>query len=257
MHLILASQEKVQPQMNMDAKKLYKEIAGYCLANADESMAQKYSRYFKEGYNAYGLTQSQINRKAKELLKDKNLQLPEALGSFPMAASSGKYEEVSIVLLVVNGLHKHYSHETFNTISSWFSIGINNWAHADTLGMYILPKFLQYSILSVDDFGEWLTSPYKFQRRCVPVTMIKLLKTSDSLTRYFDFLEPLMIDPAREVHQGMGWFLREAWQLQKEETEMFLEKWKDVSPRLIFQYACEKMSKDEKSRFKRTKSQLS
>ena len=29
----------------------------------------------------------------------------------------------------------------------------------------------------MDDFSDWLKSEYKFKRRSVPVTMIKLLKT--------------------------------------------------------------------------------
>ena len=31
--------------------------------------------------------------------------------------------------------------------------------------------------------------------------------------------------------------------------ELFLEKWKNSAPRLIFQYACEKMTSENKSRF--------
>jgi 3-methyladenine DNA glycosylase AlkD len=62
-----------------------------------------------------------------------------------------------------------------------------------------------------------------------------------------------MKDNERVVHQGMGWFLREAWKLQKEPTESYLLKYKDVSPRLIFQYACEKMTADNKLRFKKSK----
>jgi len=79
------------------------------------------------------------------------------------------------------------------------------------------------------------------------------LKRSEDFLPFFKFLEPLMIDPDREVHQGVGWFLREAWEKQGEPTELFLLRWKDLSPRLIYQYACEKMIKEEKIRFKRTK----
>ena len=55
-----------------------------------------------------------------------------------------------------------------------------------------------------------------------------------------------MTDPEREVHQGAGWFLRQALGKNKEETEKFMLKWNEKSPRLIFQYACEKMSPEEK-----------
>jgi hypothetical protein len=49
----------------------------------------------------------------------------------------------------------------------------------------------------------------------------------------------------------MGWFLREAWKKKPVETEAFLLKWKEVAPRLIIQYATEKMTAENKLRFKR------
>ena len=77
------------------------------------------------------------------------------------------------------------------------------------------------------------------------------MKTTIDFQPFFEFLDPMMMDPEREVHQGLGWFLREAWKKQSEPTEKFLLKWKNTSPRLIFQYATEKMTKEWKERFRR------
>lgn len=105
----------------------------------------------------------------------------------------------------------------------------------------------------MNDFIPWLNSPYKFQRRCVPITLIKHIKKTRQAMPSILFVEKLMTDPEREVHQGMGWFLREAWKISPAETELFLEKHKDTAPRLIIQYACEKMTAENKLRFKRAK----
>jgi len=105
----------------------------------------------------------------------------------------------------------------------------------------------------MNDFSSWLDSPFKFQRRCVPVTLIKHIKKTRQVMPSITFVEKLMSDLEREVHQGIGWFLREAWKISPIETESFLEKWKDTAPRLIFQYACEKMTAENKQRFKRAK----
>ena len=67
------------------------------------------------------------------------------------------------------------------------------------------------------------------------------------------FIEPMMKDDERVVHQGLGWFLREAWKIDPEPVEVFLLKWKDISARLIFQYATEKMTKENKERFRKSK----
>jgi 3-methyladenine DNA glycosylase AlkD len=119
--------------------------------------------------------------------------------------------------------------------------------------MLILPKFLDKKILEMNDFKPWLNSQFKFQRRCVPVTLIKHMKKTRQVMPSILFVEKLMTDPEREVHQGMGWFLREAWKINSSEVELFLEKWKDTAPRLIIQYACEKMSAENKLRFRRAK----
>jgi 3-methyladenine DNA glycosylase AlkD len=103
------------------------------------------------------------------------------------------------------------------------------------------------------DFAPWLDSPYKFKRRCLPVTLIKHVKKTREVMPSILFVEQLMADPEREVHQGMGWFLREAWKVNAAEVEAFLLKYKDSAPRLIIQYACEKMTPENKQRFKRAK----
>ena len=235
----------------MTPTELYNDIQSYCLQHSNEDNVKKYQRFFKDNYNAYGLTSKEVQERAKLLSKDNNITLQVALDAMPMLMQSGKYEEVSINMLLIDAHHKQFTPETLNAIASWFPHSINNWAHADTLGMSILPKFLNKNIVNLEAFASWITSPYKFQRRCVPVTLIKSLKHAETFDHLFAFTESLVNDREREVHQGMGWFMREAWKLRREETEAFLLKWKETAPRLIIQYACEKMTADEKLRFKR------
>lgn len=237
----------------MNSQQLIQEIRSYCMDNANEEQLQKSQRFFKEEFIGYGLTAPQVHNKVKELLKTGQIDLPIVLEATPEFMESLKYEEISFALLLLNGFGKQFTSETFQTISEWFSFSINNWAHADTLGMFVLPKFLEKKIVSPDDFVPWLNSPYKFQRRCVPVTLIKHVKKTRVVMPSVLFVEQLMADPEREVHQGMGWFLREAWKLSPAEVEAFLLKYKDSAPRLIFQYACEKMTAENKLRFRRTK----
>ncbi len=189
----------------------------------------------------------------RKILAREQLTLDLVLEAVPELMRSGKYEETIFGLLLFNGMDAYYSKESFEQAGTWFSIGITNWAHADTLGMYVLPKFLSKDIVTVDDFRPWITSPHRFQRRCVPVTLIKRLKMSEDIASLLVFIEPLMTDSAREVHQGTGWFLREVWKLDNLLLEEFLLRWKDLAPRLIIQYACEKMTREEKMKFKRNK----
>jgi 3-methyladenine DNA glycosylase AlkD len=119
--------------------------------------------------------------------------------------------------------------------------------------MWILPDLMSQGWIQQDDFRSWLTSEYTFQRRCVPVTLIRSLKTTPDLNVLFNFIEPLVSDPEREVHQGVGWFLREAWKINRAVTEAFLMKHKNTAPRLIIQYATEKMTKEERLLYRKDK----
>jgi 3-methyladenine DNA glycosylase AlkD len=237
----------------MTTAEIIQEIRSYCIANADAERVRKSQRFFKEEFVGYGLTAPQVYSKVKEMLKRGDFDLHIVLDAAPKLMKSGMYEEISMVLLLLDGLCKQFNPETFQTIGNWFTFSITNWAHADTLGMFTLPKFLDKKILEMTDFSPWLNSPFKFQRRCVPVTLIKHIKKTRQVMPSILFVEKLMTDQEREVHQGMGWFLREAWKISPAEVETFLEKWKDTAPRLIIQYACEKMTPENKLRFKRAK----
>jgi 3-methyladenine DNA glycosylase AlkD len=235
----------------MTSKDIFEELRNYCVEHADPENVKKSQRYFKEPYVGYGLTTAQTREKVKELSKFKELTPPIVIDIINMSLNGGMYEEISMSLLLLNNLSKQFSMDTFNSIAGFFEKGVTNWAHADILGMFMLPKFISQNIANTDDFIKWLKSPYKFQRRCVPVTFIKPMKVTKNVLPYIAAIEPLMSDAEREVHQGAGWFLREAWKINRRETECFLEKWKDTAPRLIMQYACEKMTSEEKKRFKK------
>ena len=87
----------------------------------------------------------------------------------------------------------------------------------------------------------------------MPVTLIKALKTDIPHTTLLEFINPMMMDKEKVVHQGLGWFLRETWKKRPEQVEVFLLKWKDDCARLIIQYATEKMTKEKKTTFKRSR----
>jgi hypothetical protein len=236
----------------MDSKQLIEDIRSYCINNANQDNVAKYSRYFKEGlYQGYGLTTLQMYEKAKELSRKSGLSVGLLLEAAPDLIGSGQYEETALLILLTGSLHKQFSRDVFDSVTGWYSMGINNWAHSDGMSSYVLHHFLGKGIVGIRDFKAWLAAKNKFQRRSVPVVFIKLLKTYPDFGELFTFLESLMTDPEREVHQGMGWFLREAWKKKPVETESFLLIWKEAAPRLIIQYATEKMTAENKLRFKR------
>jgi len=235
----------------MNAQELIRDIRSFCKANADPAIVQKYARYFREGYDAYGLASGVFMAKVKELLASNTFTLETVIEASFELVKGEKYEEPSFAMQLLKGFSKQFTHETFRVIEQWFSSGIRNWAHSDGLCSELLTPMLLKGLISMKDFSGWRKSSYPFQRRAVPVALIKQAKKSDSIQPFLDFIDPLMMDTERVVHQGLGWFLREAWKVHPAPVETFLLKWKNDAARLIFQYATEKMSKEERLRFRR------
>ncbi|RPH29375.1 MAG: DNA alkylation repair protein [Bacteroidales bacterium] len=232
---------------------LFSEIQNYCISNASEALVRKYSRFFKEGYNAYGLSQELLQSKIDDIVKVQNIDFKTIIETSHLLIPTGKYEEVSFAILLFKEYKKQFTPEIFNEIEKWFDLGINNWAHTDTICGDLISVLLEKKIITFHRMSDWRTSANKFKRRAVPVALIKMLKYENEYQPFFDFIEPMMMDEEREVHQGLGWFLREAWKKNPEQTEMYMMQWKDTAPRLIFQYATERMKPEQKQHFKRVR----
>jgi 3-methyladenine DNA glycosylase AlkD len=235
----------------MNEQELFEDIHAYCRKHSDKKTVEKYSRFFKEGYDAYGLTEKQLTDKVAELLRLPGMDLSPILRTAPLLLQTGKYEETSFAILLVHAYCNQFDRTTFKALEQWFEVGIINWAHCDVFCGLLMKEFFVRNIITLADLSGWRTAANKHQRRAVPVAMLHLLKTASDYRPLFKFIDPLMDDPEEKVQQGLGWFLREAWKLKPEPTETFLLKWKDRSPRKIFQYATEKMTPEEKKRFKK------
>jgi 3-methyladenine DNA glycosylase AlkD len=253
-------------------EQLAREIRTYCAAHADPKGARKFERYFREGYDAWGLLDKDHpffnEQQAAWFEAYAGLGLEGFVRVGEILFGSGKYEEGSISIRFVENLLPQADAAAALSLSRWFEAGLRNWAHADVLCGQILSPLLRDGRLTADDMAPWRSSPHRFQRRAVPVALITLLPALKkgqapspadrrAIRRLLDFVEPMMLDDERVVHQGLGWFLREAWKKDAATVEPFLLRFKDSAARLIFQYATEKMTAEGKARFRAEKKSAS
>ncbi len=231
-----------------------KEIRDFCLAQADPARVPKYARYFVEGYDAYGIEQKvyekQRDRWIKEFAGDLDfdgfLTLGEAL------LKNGKYEEASFAIGFAAAFPEEYSSGVLERLGHWLEEGgFRNWAHTDVFCGMVLRQFFAIKKTKLEEFSSWRESSSKWKRRAVPVSLIEALRAGYAIPSLLTFIIPLMMDQEKVVHQGLGWFLREAWKREAEPVETLLLQWKDRCPRLIVQYATEKMTSEEKQKYRR------
>ncbi len=245
--------------MSVKSKQLVRrareEIRTFASSHANPALVAKYSRYFRDGYPGWGLTREQSFEMRESVIRKfrGSLGFNGFLELGELILGDGKYEEIGARYLCLLEFRSEFDRTTFDRLGRWIELGIRNWAHTDVLCGEVLSVFLQNGITKPEDFAGWTRSECSWKRRAVPVSLLTSLKSGVAPKKLFRLIQPLMEDPAREVQQGVGWFLRESWKQHRDVTEAFLLKWKDRSPRLIYQYATERMSASERERFRRAK----
>ncbi len=78
-------------------------ILSACEAHADPAIVTKYSRYFKEGYDAYGLDTDTFNKLFQSLLADGTIPASkkEAFALCDLLFAHEKYEGASFAVYIV------------------------------------------------------------------------------------------------------------------------------------------------------------
>jgi 3-methyladenine DNA glycosylase AlkD len=232
-----------------------KEIRDFCVKNSNPANITKYAKYFKEGFDGYGIDQKVyeaqrdqwINDWKKEMSLDSYMELGEKL------VKLGKYEEISFAIVLVASERKNFTSSTFDQIGNWFNFGISNWANTDVLCMRVLSSFLFDNVIDFEKLKEWTTANSEWKRRCVPVTLVELIKKGLQPEQALPLIEPLMLDKSEYVQKGIGTLLRGLWKNHPDQIESFLMKWKDHCGRLIIQYSLEKMDKEARKKFAKAK----
>jgi len=236
---------------------LVKEIREYCKAHADAQKAKKWERYFKEGYDAWGLLDKENplwnEKQAEWLEKYRGLGVQGFMKAGELLFAGGKYEEGALAIRFLKARRAELDSKAFVLLGKWFESGIANWAHTDVLCAEVLVPLVTSGQVTVNVLESWRASKHKFQRRASAVALLDLVKKGGNIKQLVEFVRPMMSDGERVVQQGVGWFLREAWKKEPKPVETFLLEFRDTAPRLIFQYATEKMTPGQKAKFKKEK----
>jgi len=237
----------------MKQSRFLAEIRSFCEANADPGQVAKYARYFREGYDAFGVHQDVYEQQKNAWIEahKRSLGLEGFLDLGDRLVRTGKYEEASFAIYFVQPFRDEFTPETFDRLGAWLDTGIRNWAHTDVLCGALLGPLLEEKVVPVSRMSDWRTAASKWKRRAVPVSLLALLDERKKVESLLRFIRSMMRDGERVVHQGLGWFLREAWKVRPDAVEPFLLEWRETAPRLIYQYATEKMTPRNKARFRR------
>lgn len=230
------------------------EIFSFCedhfFANENPNYVAKQSRFFTEGYDAFGLDDNQLRHLRDEVFQRFQPSMPEMAELAYHFLATGKYEFGSLGLMMLKKNRPRLERGVFDHLKRSLDEVVQTWTHADIIGTKLTPVLLELELVTLQDFEPWRFSASKWTRRVSAVTLL-YLRNRVEVETLLEYVTPLLQDKTRPVHQGVGWFLRELWKIHPREVEDFLFIHKDQAAPIIIQYATEKMNKDKKKRFRR------
>ena len=182
-----------------------KEIRQFCISNANPEIVKKYSRYFKEGYDGFGIDTKVFEKQRDFWIEvwSEELGLEGFLDLGDLLMKEGKLEEKSLAMWLLNSKRGDFTEETFHRVGLWFDMGIDNWATCDVLCMLVMPFFFATKVVDFKALMEWNNAESEWQRRAVPVTLVELNKGDLVPDDAFMVVEPLMLDESEYVQKGI------------------------------------------------------
>ncbi|MCL3782499.1 DNA alkylation repair protein [Prolixibacteraceae bacterium JC049] len=233
------------------------EIKNFCETNSDPAIIKKYQKYFKEGYDGYGIDDKVFKCQLENWVEQwkEEMTIEDYLDLGDELMKNGRFEEKHIAIHFLKSNRANFSKDTFARVGNWFDYGINDWATTDVLCMLVLSGLLYDKVIESENLQAWVNSNSEWRRRAIPVALVELNKLTKKLkpVEAIELVEPLVLDRSEYVQKGIGTLLRGLWKKYPSEIEAFLMKWKDQCGRLIVQYATEKMDKEYKKRFRKSK----
>jgi len=104
------------------------EIRNFCITNSSPDIILKYSKYFKDGFDGYGMEQKTFENQRDILIKEWENEMTHDkyfdLGDKFM--QSGKFEEKSFAIVFIQSQRDHYSNNTFERVGKCFEYGVTN-----------------------------------------------------------------------------------------------------------------------------------
>jgi len=149
---------------------------------------------------------------------------------------------------------KHVLAKSDWTILKTWATRVDNWAHSDYLSELYSRLHEAYPKLVYPTLQKWNASKNTWLRRMSIVSLIYYAspkRKAPPLSKVFPLVKNLLHDEDPYVRKGVGWTLRECYNIDPKKTYTFLRKHIHDLSAISFSYATEKVTKKEKEELKR------
>ncbi len=235
-------------KLNDKFKEIYRKIEQFCFDREDPIKAIRNMRNFSEGYDAFGIDDDDLKILRDRILEEYDLS-PREIADFGLyLLQTGKYEFGSLAIMLIKKHRPRLDPYVREKIKEWLDTGVENWAHADMLGIKILPVLFELELVDLSSYASWRDSRSKWTRRAAVVSLIWLKKAlpAEDILR---FIEPLQTDRQRDVQQALGWLLKDMWNRATDVVEEYLENNKNNLDRYVLKHAVSQMPLSKAKQF--------
>lgn len=159
------------------------------------------------------------------------------------------HEAMYMPLFYYRRYHHRLDEKHWRMMKLWIE-KIENWEHADALCALFSILLERSPKLVLPTLKKWNRSSNPWKRRASVVSTIyyaSTRRTPPSQETVLSLVKPLLQDRDTYVQKGVGWQLREAYNLWPREIFKFLEKHITELPAITFSYATEKLNSREKT----------
>ena len=136
-----------------DKSILYKEIFTYCekyfFDHENPVLAIKNAKFYKEGYDAYGLEDIELKELKYEILDRYELTPTELAELGSLFMRTGKFEFATLAISLLKKHRPRLTREVYEIVKTWFDQWVENWFHADMLCTKITPVFLELKLATL------------------------------------------------------------------------------------------------------------
>lgn len=146
--------------------------------------------------------------------------------------------------------YRQLSKTEFNTVRRWIN-RCDSWEHSDDLSKIYAQVFEHNPEWVIPWYRKWNADGNPWKRRQSIVGLLEYAQKRKQVQSYkvlISFIEPLLDDNDYYVQKGVGWTLREIYNVYPDETLSFIqERLGDIRP-LAYSASTEKLDKKTKAR---------
>ncbi|MBI2475613.1 DNA alkylation repair protein [Candidatus Uhrbacteria bacterium] len=142
--------------------------------------------------------------------------------------------------------------QEWNYLRGWVDF-IDNWAHSDVLSKVYSFLFERHPDLIITTLKKWNKSKNPWKERASIVSLIYYAspkRKAPPVKLILEMIEPLIQVKDKYVQKGIGWTLRESYNLYPKETLEFISAYVKKLSADAFSYSTEKLNKQTKSELK-------